>query len=134
MKDQSGRIIAVCGATGRQGGAVCRSMIRRSWTVKGLTRNPDGKPAKELAGLGVEVVQADMEDPASLRQAFDGVDGVYSVQNGLKAGFDRELVQGRNVAAAAADREVSHVVYGSAGPGGERTGVESWDVKIVVES
>ncbi|HEX2178816.1 MAG TPA: NmrA/HSCARG family protein [Actinomycetota bacterium] len=133
MKDESGRIVAVCGATGRQGGAVCRSMIRRGWNVRGLTRNPDGKAANQLAALGVEVVGADMDELRSLEKAFDGVDAVYSVQNGLKAGFDKEVSQGRNVADAAAGRRVGHVVYGSAGPGDERTGVESWDVKLVVE-
>jgi uncharacterized protein YbjT (DUF2867 family) len=133
MNAGSGRTVAVCGATGRQGGAVCRSLARRGWNVRGLTRKPGGKPANVLAGLGVEVVRADMDDPGSLRQAFDGVDGVYSVQNGLKAGFDRELAQGRNVAEAAADREVGHVVYGSAGPGGGATGVASWDVKLQIE-
>ena len=133
MNAGSGRTVAVCGATGRQGGAVCRSLAGRGWSVRGLTRKPDGKPAKVLAGLGVEVVRADMDDLGSLRQAFDGVDGVYSVQNGLKAGFDRELAQGRNVAEAAADRGVAHVVYGSAGPGGDATGVNSWDVKLQIE-
>lgn len=107
-------------------------MAARGWSVRALTRKPDGKPAKQLVDdLGVEVVRADMEDPASLRKAFDGVDAVYCVQNGLKAGFERELAQGRNVAEAAADQEVSHVVYGSAGPG-STTRVRSWDVKLQV--
>lgn len=107
-------------------------MAARGWSVRALTRKPDGKPAKRLVDdLGVEVVRADMDDPASLRKEFNGVDAVYSVQNGLKAGFDLELAQDRNVAEAAADQEVSHVAYGSAGPG-MITGVQSWDVKLQV--
>ena len=41
-------------------------------------------------------------------------------------------MQGRNVAAAAADAGVSHLVYGSAGPGTPGTGVAPWDVKLEV--
>ena len=73
-----------------------------------------------------------MNDPASLRAAFEGANGVYSVQNGLKSGFDREVAQGRNVADAAKDVGVRHVVYGSAGTGAP-TGVPSWDAKLAVE-
>jgi uncharacterized protein YbjT (DUF2867 family) len=73
-----------------------------------------------------------MNDPASLRAAFEGAHGVYSVQNGLKSGFDEEVTQGRNVAQAAKDVEVRHVVYGSAGTG-EPTGVPSWESKLAVE-
>lgn len=78
-------------------------------------------------------MRADMEDPTSLRRAFDGADGVYSVQNGIASGFDREVVQGRNVADAAQAVGVRHFVYGSAGPGTERTGVPSWDAKRPIE-
>ncbi|HEX2053925.1 MAG TPA: NmrA/HSCARG family protein [Actinomycetota bacterium] len=128
-----GRMVAVCGATGRQGGAVARSLARRGWKVRGLTRRPDSKPARALEALGVEVVNADMDNRASLKAAFGGAYGVYSVQNGLKAGFEQELAQGRNVAEVAAESGVSHLVYGSAGPGGAPTGVQSWDTKLRVE-
>ena len=125
-------VIAVCGATGRQGGAATHSLLRAGWRVRALTRKPDGRKARELAQLGAEVVRADMNGPASLRAAFEGAHGVYSVQNGLKSGFDQEVKQGRNVAEAAKDSGVRHLVYGSAGTG-EPTGVPSWDSKLAVE-
>lgn len=126
-------IVAVCGATGRQGGAVSRSLLAEGWRVRAVTRRPDRRAARALAGLGAEVVQADMNEPASLRQAFDGTSGVYSVQNGMTSGFDREVVQGRNVADAARASAVGHLVYGSAGTGQAGTGVPSWESKLVVE-
>jgi uncharacterized protein YbjT (DUF2867 family) len=129
-----GRTIAVCGATGRQGGAVARSLIAAGWRVRALTRKPRGRGAGALAQLGAELEQADMEDLASLRRAFAGVHGVYSVQNGMAAGFEREVVQGRNVADAAAAAEVHHLVYASTGPAGAPTGVPSWDAKLRVEA
>jgi uncharacterized protein YbjT (DUF2867 family) len=74
-----------------------------------------------------------MNDSSSLRTAFDGVDGVYSVQNGMVSGFEAEVAQGRNVAEAAKDAGVEHLVYGSAGVGGAGTGVPSWESKVRVE-
>jgi uncharacterized protein YbjT (DUF2867 family) len=131
--DESTRIVAVFGATGRQGGAVARTLAERGWRVRGITRNPRSKPAQALAGLGIEVVMADMGDRSSLRSAFEGAHGVFSVQNGLKAGFEEEVVQGRNVADVAAESGAGHLVYGSAGPGSTPTGVPSWDAKLRVE-
>jgi uncharacterized protein YbjT (DUF2867 family) len=127
------RTIAVCGATGRQGGSVTRRLLDTGWSVRALTRRPGGRRARALADIGATVVRADMEDPASLRHAFDGVEGVYSVQNGVTSGFEREVLQGRNVADAAKATGVRHLVYGSAGPGRAGTGVPSWESKLLVE-
>ena len=64
------------------------------WPVRALTRNPDGKKARAIAQLGVEVVKADLSDPASLERAFDGVYGVFSVQNHHISGYEGEARQG----------------------------------------
>ena len=106
----SADVIAVCGATGRQGGAATRSLLRAGWKVRALTRRPDKGKARPVAELGAEVVRADMNDPASLRAVFAGAHGVYSVQNGLKSGFDHEVTQGRNVADAQAKLGVLVVI------------------------
>jgi uncharacterized protein YbjT (DUF2867 family) len=127
------QVIAVCGTTGRQGGAVTRSLLREGWGVRALTRQPESPKARAMAELGAEVVRADMEDVESLLRAFDGAYGVFSVQNGLVSGFDRELIQGRNVADAASRVGVDHFVYGSAGTGERGTGISSWEVKLDVE-
>jgi uncharacterized protein YbjT (DUF2867 family) len=124
----------VCGATGRQGGAVARSLLSQGWRVRALTRDPSKARASALARAGAEVVAADMDEPATLRRAFTGVDGVYSVQNGLVSGFDREVEQGGNVAEAADAAAVDHVVYGSAGTGQAGTGIASWEAKLRVEA
>lgn len=125
-----GRVIVVTGATGRQGGAVARHLLGDGWRVRGVTRSPDSRAAKQLADLGVEVVQADMADGARMRAVCDGAHGVFSVQNPMAGGGARaELHQGRTVADAAAHAGVAHLVYGSAGPGTPGTGVAAWDVK-----
>lgn len=125
--------IVVCGATGRQGGSVARSLLQAGWTVRAMTRRPNTRKAAVLSDLGAHVVQGDMDDPKSLRDAFDGAYGVYSVQNGIASGFDREVAQGRNVADAAKATGVRHLVYGSAGSGKAGTGVPSWESKVPVE-
>lgn len=74
-----------------------------------------------------------MDVESSLRAAFDGADGVYSVQNGMVSGFDAEVAQGRNVAQAASAVGVRHLIHGSAGTGRPGTGVPSWESKIPIE-
>jgi len=126
-------VIVVCGATGRQGGSVTRRLLEQGRTVRAMTRKADGNGARAVAELGAEVVGADMNDVGSLRRAFEGAAGVYSVQNGIAVGFDAEIRQGRNVAEAAEAADVRHLVYASAGFG-RPTGVPSWDSKLPVEA
>lgn len=125
-------IIVVTGATGRQGGAVARHLLADGWRVRGVTRSTDSPAAKDLAILGVEVVRADMADPEAMRRACAGGHGVFNVQNPMISGAEAELTQGRNVVDAAADAGVSHLVYGSAGPGIHGTGVTAWDNKLEI--
>lgn len=124
--------VAVLGATGRQGSAVTRHLLRDGWQVRALTRNPSGRAAGTAREQGAQVLRVDSEDIRSLRLAFDGVHGVYSVQNPMTCGYHAEVRQGRNVARAAAETGVGHVVYGAAGVGDAVTGVGSWDSKLVV--
>lgn len=125
-------LIAVLGATGRQGGAVSRHLRADGWRVRALTRKPDSPSADALRTTGAEVAGCDMADPDSLRQVFKDAYGVYSVQNPMIAGHDGEVRQGKNVADAAKAAGVHHLVYGSAGPGLRGTGVDSWESKQII--
>jgi uncharacterized protein YbjT (DUF2867 family) len=74
------KIIAVVGSTGEQGGAVTRALLADGeFAVRALTRNVESDAAGKLAGLGAEVVAADLYDVDSLRRAFDGAYGAYLV-------------------------------------------------------
>jgi uncharacterized protein YbjT (DUF2867 family) len=130
----NGRIVAVTGATGRQGGAVARHLLAAGWRVRAVTRRPDRPAARELAALGADVVRADMMNRAELVLAFRAAHGVYSVQNFMPDGTDAEVTQGRNVAEAAKIADVRHIVYGSAGTGAADTGIASWNSKLTVRS
>ena len=112
--------ILVFGATGRQGGAVARELLRRGQRVRALVRDPSASAAIALAKAGATLAVGDMEDAASLAEAMKGVRGVYSVQafNGPD-GVKGEERQGRAVADAAVRARVQHFIYGSVG-GAER--------------
>ena len=127
--------IVVTGATGRQGGAVARRLLDDGrWHVKAVTRSAASAAARKLATDGAEVVQGDMEDRASLDAVLDGAHGVFSVQNPAVGGVEAEVRQGKNVADAAHDAGVQHVVYASVGPATSRTGVGWWDSKLEIDT
>lgn len=132
MVSTEGKTIAVVGATGRQGGQVARHLLEQGWHVRALTRKPEGNRAAELKALGAEVVQADLEDPASLEAAFTNAYGVFNMQAHYPGKIEVEIRQGRNAAEAAKKTGIRHLVYGSAGPGHTKTGIEQWDAKIEV--
>jgi uncharacterized protein YbjT (DUF2867 family) len=134
MTASGARTIVVTGATGLQGGAVARRLLEDGWRVRGLTRNPASGRARALRALGAEVVQGDMAEAASLRPAFEGAYGIYSVQNPFIGGPEQEIGQGKNVAEVAKDAGVEHLVYGSAGTGRKGTGVPSWETKLQIEA
>lgn len=125
-------VVAVVGATGRQGSAVVRHLLKDGWQVRALTRNPSSAAAQALLSLGAELQQADTEDPGTLRVPFQGAYGLFNVQNPQTIGAEAEVRQGRNVAEAAAVAGVRHVVYGAAGVSDQPTGVGSWDSKLVI--
>jgi uncharacterized protein YbjT (DUF2867 family) len=127
------RTILVTGATGRQGGAAIRHLLPNGWKLRALTRNLDGYAARQLSGKGVEVVQGDLEDPASLERAAHGVYGIFSVQDYWVAGFRREVQQGKNLADTAKKAGVAHFVYSSVGGAERNTGIAPWETKWEIE-
>src|SRR6267142_5569644 len=106
MSSNSKKLIAVIGATGKQGGAVVRALqARGQFKVRALTRNP-GKHR----GLADEVVEADLNRPETLRAAFEGAYGVFLVTNFWEQGTD-ELKQATAAVRAGKDAGVKHFVW-----------------------
>jgi uncharacterized protein YbjT (DUF2867 family) len=109
------KTIAVVGATGMQGGALARSMlddVAGGFQVRALTRKPDSEPARALSGRGAAVVRADLDDVENLKRAFDGCWGAYCVTNFWEHfSVEKEIQQVRNMAAAARDAGLRHVVW-----------------------
>jgi uncharacterized protein YbjT (DUF2867 family) len=84
------RTILITGVTGQQGGAVAHALKGSAFHLRGLTRTPDSERATALAREVVEVIKGDLDDEATLRGALAGARGVFSVQNSLEAGVERE--------------------------------------------
>lgn len=131
----SDKTIVVTGATGQQGGAAARHLLDQGWRVRALTRDPESAAAQALAAAGAEVVSGNMNDRASLDQAFAGAYGVFSVQNFWlpDVGAAGEVRQGKIVADAARAAGVSHFVYTSVGGAERQTGLSHFDSKWQIE-
>ncbi|MFF0066449.1 NmrA/HSCARG family protein [Streptomyces sp. NPDC005279] len=126
--------VLVTGATGLQGGAVARELVRRGRDTAALVRDPASDRARALAELGVTLVRGDLDDEVSLRAATDGVAGIFSVQNFMTpAGLGGEVRQGRALARAARDTGVPHVVYSSVGGAERHSSVPHFDSKRSIE-
>ena len=116
------KIVTVIGATGAQGKGVVAAFISNpAYKVRAITRNTTGAAALALVASGAEVVQADIESPASLSAAFAGSSIIFGVTNFFEPfaahqsptkAMDIELQQGINIAnAAAAVPELEHYIW-----------------------
>ena len=109
------KVIAVIGATGAQGGGLVRAILSDpdgGFAARAITRDADSDKAKALAALGAEVVQADLDDPASIIRAFDGAYGAFCVTffwEHMKP--DLEIVHARTMAEAAKSAGLKHVIW-----------------------
>jgi len=108
----SDKLIVVVGATGIQGGSVARLYSTLpGWRVRGVTRDPTKASCKPLRDAGVELVAANLDDPASLEKAFEGANAIFSVTDfwqfmSLGTTFERAQKEGRVPNKVAYDLEV----------------------------
>jgi len=126
-------IILVTGATGNQGGAVTKSLLKQgTFTVRALVRNKASEKAKALESLGAELAEGDFENVTSLATALQGVHGVFSMQD-FAHGVDTEVKQGKTLADLAKKAGVQHVVYSSVGSANRQTGIPHFTSKYTIE-
>jgi uncharacterized protein YbjT (DUF2867 family) len=124
------KTVLVTGATGQQGGAVARHLLKRpGFVVRALTRDSAKPAARTLAQSGAEIMRGDLNDPASIRRAMEGAYGVFSVQNFMETGFEGEVRQGKALADAAKAAGVQHFVYTSVVSADRHTGLPHFESK-----
>jgi uncharacterized protein YbjT (DUF2867 family) len=109
------KVIAVVGATGAQGGGLARAILADKgggFAVRALTRDPSSEPARALARLGAEVVRADVDDPASLVEAFRGAHGAFCVTFfWAHLSPEKEIEEARAMAQAAREAGIRHAIW-----------------------
>lgn len=109
------KIIAVVGATGAQGGGLVRAILadpNDGFAVRAITRKVDSDKAKALAELGAQVVAADLDNPESVKKAFDGTHGVFCITNFWEHfSAEKEMAQAKTMADSAKSAGVQHVIW-----------------------
>jgi nucleoside-diphosphate-sugar epimerase len=106
------------GATGFLGNALARQLRAAGHEVYASVRSP--KKASDLNSLGVKLFEGDITDKESMREAMQGVDGVYHVAGWYKIGTrdksngEKVNVQGsRNVLELMKELRIPRGVYTS---------------------
>ena len=106
-------MIRVAGGTGRLGTRVVSLLQQRGLSIRVLTR--DRSRAANLDGPGVEIVEGDVRDPATVRHAVDGARQVVSAIQGFAGtkGQSPAIIDrggNHNLIEAARDAGVEHFV------------------------
>jgi uncharacterized protein YbjT (DUF2867 family) len=108
--------ILVTGATGYVGGRLAPLLLKAGYKVRAMARSPEklrGRPWTNHPNL--EIVQADVQDPASLERALEGCFAAYYLIHSLNsdpktfAGADRRAA--RNFIMAAESGGVKRIIY-----------------------
>ncbi len=107
------QIVTVFGSTGAQGGGVARALLdQQNWRVRAVTRNARSQAAQRLAELGCDIVEADLNTPATLLEALQGSYGLFAVTNFWdRATRMGEFEQGKNLVRAAKEAGVQHFIW-----------------------
>ncbi len=109
------KIIAVLGATGAQGGGLVRAITSDpsgGFRARALTRSVNSDKAKELAGMGAEIVSVNVDDLDSLKRAFADAYGAYCVTFFWEHfSPEKEMAQATAMADAAKHAGLQHVIW-----------------------
>jgi uncharacterized protein YbjT (DUF2867 family) len=111
----STKTILIIGGTGMLGKPVAQQLKADGFNVRLLARNPE--KAQKLLGAGYEIIKGNVDNPAALREAMNGVDGVHiSLKGGpTKTDFERmDHLAVRDIANIAKEKNVGRVTLISA--------------------
>lgn len=77
MNDTHKPCVMVTGATGFTGGALAHELVRQGKHVRALVRDP--AKAEPLADAGMELIEGDVRDAASIERAAQGAEVIYHI-------------------------------------------------------
>src|SRR5258708_10649088 len=124
--------VVVTGGTGKQGGAVVKSLLERGHEVRAVTRSTESAKARELASAGVTLVRASLEDTAALTKALEGATSLFAMTTPFEVGTHAETRHVMSAAHAAKAAGV-HLGFSSLGSATRRTGGPHFDSTSTVE-
>ena len=108
----------VTGGTGFVGAAVVRALLEEGRGVRALAR--PGSDRRNLQGLDVEIVEGDLRDAASLKQAVAGADQVFHVAADYRLWvrrpadlYEANVTGSQALIRAAAEAGANRIVYTS---------------------
>lgn len=112
---ENSKVIAIMGATGAQGKGLVNAILNDKdggFKVRAITRNAKSDKAKQLIKQGAEVVEANVEDKASLVNAFKGAYGAFCLTFFWEhMSPEKENLHANNLAEAAKETGVKHVIW-----------------------
>jgi uncharacterized protein YbjT (DUF2867 family) len=106
------KLVLLTGATGYVGGRLLPLLVEDGWRVRCLARRPEH--LRPRVPPGVEVVQGDLLDAASLSAAMSGVQAAFYLVHSMGATGDFETqdrLAADNFAAAARAAGVQRIIY-----------------------
>ncbi|MDA6070837.1 NmrA/HSCARG family protein [Flavobacterium sp. AC] len=109
-------LITIVGILGKQGGSVARTLLQSGrYRVRGITRRIDSPDAIKLIDQGAELVSIplDLGYKKNFVEAFQGSYGVFMLTPNIAPPQTHEFELGKELADAAVEAGVQHVVFSS---------------------
>jgi uncharacterized protein YbjT (DUF2867 family) len=132
--DESGRPpVLVLGATGGQGGAVAKALMRAGQDVRAFVRDPESAAARRLSAAGAQLAVGEFTDPDTLAVAMRGAVAAFALTTPFESGAGAEVLQGQAVIDAAAAARLPHLVFSSVAGATAGTGIPHFESKAAVE-
>lgn len=130
--------ILLIGVTGGTGGNVVKGFLEQGITnLRVITRKIDlNRPAlKQINDIGIELVEANLDDENSLEAAFVDIEAVYCHATAPDTAKPQpeEIERAKTVVKIAKKAEIKHFVYNSAGGVDRNTKVSHIQQKFQIE-
>jgi uncharacterized protein YbjT (DUF2867 family) len=130
--------ILLVGVTGGTGLRAVKGFLEQGQTsLKAMTRHRDLLRPRlaQLHQVGVELVEADLDVPASLDEALAGISHVYchATAGDYSQADPAEVERAKRLATAAQKAGIQHLVYNSAGGAERHSGIAHIEQKYKVE-
>ena len=115
-KQKDKPLVTIVGVLGKQGRSVAHSLLESGrYRVRGITRRTDSPEAHRLTEQGVELVNLplDLGYKKDFVEAFRGSDGIFMITPGIAPPQTHERELGIQLADAAVEAGVQHIVFSS---------------------